>query len=113
LKFSQKQITADEKLTVTCKIKNTGKYAGDEVVQLYIRDLLSTVSQPVIALKGFQKISLAPGETKEVTFAITPELLQLLDKNMKWVVEPGDFRIMVGASSKDIRLMDNITVVAK
>ena len=113
LKFSQKQITADGKLTVTCKIKNTGKYTGDEVVQLYIRDLLSSVSQPVIALKGFQKISLAPGETKEVTFDITPELLQLLDKNMKWIVEPGDFRIMIGASSKDIRLMDNFTVVAK
>ena len=113
LKFSRKQITADGKLTVTCKIKNTGKYAGDEVVQLYIRDLLSSVSQPVIALKGFQKISLNPGETKEVTFDITPGLLQLLDKNMKWIVEPGDFRIMIGASSKDIRLMDNFTVVAK
>ncbi len=113
LKFSQKQITTDGKLTVTCKIKNTGKYTGDEVVQLYIRDLLSSVSQPGIALKGFQKVSLAPDEMKEVAFDITPELLQLLDKNMKWVVEPGDFRIMIGASSKDIRLMDNFTVVAK
>jgi beta-glucosidase len=75
--------------------------------------LLSSVSQPIIALKGFQKISLAPGETKEVSFDITPELLLMLDKNMKWIVEPGDFRIMIGASSKDIRLMENLTVVAK
>jgi beta-glucosidase len=98
---------------VTCTIKNTGKYAGEEVVQLYIRDLLSSVSQPIIALKGFQKIGLVPGETREVSFEIAPELLQLLDKNMKWIVEPGDFRVMIGASSKDIRLMGNFTVVTK
>lgn len=113
MKFSQKEISLNENTTVTCKIKNTGKYAGDEVVQLYIRDLLASVSQPIIALKGFQKISLAPGETKEVSFEILPELLQMLDKNMKWIVEPGDFRIMIGASSKDIRLMENLTVVSK
>jgi beta-glucosidase len=113
MKFSQKEISADGKLTVTCTIKNTGKYAGEEVVQLYIRDLLSSVSQPIIALKGFQKIGLVPGETREVSFEIAPELLQLLDKNMKWIVEPGDFRVMIGASSKDIRLMGNFTVVTK
>ena len=113
MKFSQKEISADGKLTVTCTIKNTGKYAGEEVVQLYIRDLLSSVSQPIIALKGFQKIGLVPGETREVSLEITPELLQLLDKNMKWIVEPGDFRVMIGASSKDIKLMGNFTVVTK
>ena len=113
LKFSQKEITVDGKATVSCKIKNTGDVVGDEVVQLYIRDLLASVSQPIIALKGFMKISLQPGETKEVTFDITPEMLQILDKDMKWLVEPGDFRIMIGASSKDIRLRDNITVTEK
>jgi beta-glucosidase len=113
LKFSEKRIGAGDRTKVSLKIKNTGKVAGEEVVQLYIRDLISSVSQPIIALKGFQKISLLPGETKEVTFDITPELLQMLNKEMKWVVEPGDFRIMIGASSKDIRLMDNISVVAK
>jgi len=96
---------------VSCKIKNTGKYAGGEVIQLYIRDLLASVSQPVIALKGFQKINLLPGETKEVNFIITPDMLKMLNKDMSWLVEPGDFRIMIGASGKDIRLMDNITVV--
>jgi beta-glucosidase len=113
LTFTQNKITVDGKTTVTCKIKNTGKMAGEEVVQLYIRDLVSSVSQPVIALKGFQKISLQPGETKDVSFEITPALLQMLNKEMNWVVEPGDFRIMIGASSKDIRLVDNILVVAK
>lgn len=113
LKFSQKEISPAGTMSVSCKVKNTGKYAGDEVVQLYIRDLLASVSQPIIALKGFRKISIQPGETKEVTFAIAAEQLKMLDKEMKWIVEPGDFRIMIGASSKDIRLMDNITVVEK
>jgi len=113
LKFSAKEISIYGKATVSCTIKNTGKYTGAEVVQLYIRDLLASVSQPIIALKGFQKIILQPGETKEVSFEITPQLLQILDKDMKWVVEPGDFRIMIGASSKDIRLRDNITVIGK
>jgi len=113
LKFSEKKIFADSKTIASCKVKNNGKYAGEEVVQLYIRDLLASVSQPIIALKGFQKIYLQPGETKEVIFTIAPEQLKMLDKDMKWVVEPGDFRIMIGASCKDIRLMDNITVIAK
>jgi len=113
LKFSEKQMLPDGKVTVSCNVKNTGNYTGEEVVQLYIRDLLASVSQPVLALKGFTKVSLQPGETKKVSFEITPEMLQILDKDMKWVVEPGDFRIMIGASSKDIRLRDNITIVAK
>jgi len=113
LKFSQKELSPDGTMEVSCKVKNTGKYAGDEVVQLYIRDLIASVSQPIIALKGFRKISLQPGETKEVTFAIAPEQLKMLNKDMNWIIEPGDFRIMIGASSKDIRLMDNITVVKK
>jgi len=113
LKFSQQRISSDGKALVSCKVKNTGSVAGDEVVQLYLRDLLASVSQPVIALKGFTKISLQPGETKEVTFEITSGMLQMLDKDLKWIVEPGDFRIMIGASSKDIQLMDNLTVVAK
>ncbi len=111
LNFDEKKIAVDSKTKVSCMIKNTGKFAGEEVVQLYIRDMIASVSQPVIALKAFQKISLQPGETKEVTFEITPEMLQMLNKEMKWIVEPGDFRVMIGASSKDIRLMDNITVV--
>lgn len=113
LRFSNKEISVSGSTLVSCKVKNTGQYAGDEVVQLYIRDLLASLAQPVIALKGFSKISLQPGQTKEVSFEITPEMLQMLNKDMQWVVEPGDFRIMIGASCKDIRLRDNLTVLKK
>ena len=95
---------------VRCSIKNTGSRTGDEVVQLYIRDLLGSVSRPVLELKGFQRIHLEPGETKEISFAITPEMLSMLDKDLKKIVEPGDFRIMIGASSRDIRLKQTLKV---
>lgn len=113
MKFTEKQIPVGGTAHVSCKIKNTGNFAGDEVVQLYIHDMQASVSQPVIALKGFSKISLMSGETKEVDFEISPQLLLMLNKEMKWIVEPGDFRIMIGASCKDIRLMDYLTVTAK
>ncbi|HYV96990.1 MAG TPA: glycoside hydrolase family 3 C-terminal domain-containing protein, partial [Gemmatimonadaceae bacterium] len=96
--------------TVRCTIKNTGTRAGDEVVQLYIRDVLASLARPVEELKGFARVSLAPGESKSVTFTLSPRELQMLDKNMKWVVEPGSFRIMVGASSRDIRLRGQLIV---
>ena len=96
-------------LMSTCDIKNIGKVAGDEVVQLYIKDLFASVARPIIELKGFQRIYLSPGETKEVTFNITPDLLSMLDENLNRIVEPGDFRIMIGASSKDIRLRGKIS----
>lgn len=79
-------------------------------MQLYVRDLLASVARPMKELKGFQRISLKPGEEKEVVFPITPDLLKMLNEQMKWVVEPGEFRIMIGASSKDIRLRDILTV---
>jgi len=113
LKFSDKVIEADASVNVSCKITNTGLFEGSEVVQLYVRDMIASLAQPVIALKGFQKVNLQPGETKEVTFGLTPSMLQMLNADMKWVVEPGDFRIMIGASSKDIRLRDTLTVVAR
>jgi len=91
-------------------LTNTGALAGEEVVQLYIRDLLASVSRPVMELKGFQRIYLQPGETRKIKFTITPEMLQMLDINLKTLVEPGDFRIMIGASSKDIRLNATIRV---
>jgi beta-glucosidase len=92
------------------KIKNTGTMDGDEVVQLYIRDLLSSVARPVKELKGFQRVHLKAGEEKEVAFNLTPEMLQMLNEKMEWVVEPGDFRVMIGASSKDIRLRGIVRV---
>ena len=110
LKFDKTTMGINESTVVRCKIKNTGKRKGAEVVQMYIRDVLATVSQPIMQLKGFKKITLEPGEEKEVAFEITPEMLKIYDENMKFVVQPGDFRIMIGASSKDIRLRNNITV---
>ncbi|HEY4966467.1 MAG TPA: fibronectin type III-like domain-contianing protein, partial [Puia sp.] len=98
---------------VRCTIKNTGNEAGDEVVQLYIRDLLSTVARPVMDLKGFQRIHILPGQEKELVFTIKPSSLAMLDENLQWLVEPGDFRIMIGASSKDIRLKETLTVVSR
>lgn len=110
MKFSGNPIGVNGSAEVTCVVKNSGTREGSEVVQLYIRDLYASLSQPIMQLKGFEKISLKPGESKTVTFKITPEELKLLDKNMKWVVEPGDFRIMIGSSSKDIRLRETLTV---
>lgn len=96
--------------TVRCTVANTGSRAGDEVVQLYIRDLLASVAQPVMALKGFQRVHLEPGERTVVTFQLGPDRLRLLDRTLHWVVEPGRFRIMIGSSSKDIRLRGELTV---
>jgi len=111
LNFGKNSISANDSTTITCKITNTGKYAGDEVAQLYIHDELASVARPVTELKGFQRINLLPGESKTVSFAITPETLSMLDINLKKVVEPGDFRIMIGASCKDIRLRGILKVV--
>jgi beta-glucosidase len=95
---------------VSFDLRNTGIRDGDEVVQLYIRDLLSSVARPVMELKGFQRIPLKAGESKTISFQITPEMLSMLDVNMKEIVEPGDFRIMIGASSRDIRLKEILAI---
>jgi beta-glucosidase len=110
LTISNKEITSSKNFEVRFKIKNTGKIDGDEVAELYIKDLVASVAQPVIELKGFKRIHLNPGESKEVEFTVTPQMLSLVDKDLNRVVEPGDFRIMIGASSKDIRLRGRITV---
>ncbi len=103
IKLEKNKISRSDSTYVSVKVTNTGKIAGDEVVQLYLRDELSSVARPVIELKGFERISLNSGETKEIRFMITPELLSMLDMDLKKIVEPGLFRIMIGASSKDIR----------
>jgi beta-glucosidase len=104
------EIPADGTATVRCTITNSGRRAGDEVVQLYIRDLVASVAQPVIALKQFRRTHLEPGEHREVTFKIGHDDLHLLDRDLHWTVEPGAFRILIGASSKDIRLRGEISV---
>ena len=103
IQISPKVITPNETATVTLKVTNTGDVAGDEVVQLYIRDVLSSVTTYEKNLAGFERVHLQPGETKEVKFTIDRKHLELLDADMKWVVEPGEFVVMAGASSEDIR----------
>ena len=91
--------------TVTVEVTNTGKMAGDEIVQMYIRDEVSSVTRPIKELKGFARVHLAPGETKTVQFPITPDKLSFLNEDMNRVVEPGTFSIMVGPSSRSERLL--------
>ena len=103
MEISPKVITPEQEATVSLKVTNTGKRAGDEVVQLYIRDVLSSVTTYEKNLAGFERIHLNPGETKTVSFSIDRKQLELLDKHMEWTVEPGEFVLMAGASSEDIR----------
>lgn len=103
IQISPKVITPNEAATVTLKVTNTGNMAGDEVVQLYTRDVLSSVTTYEKNLAGFERVHLQPGETKEVKFTIDRKHIELLDADMKWVVEPGEFVVMAGSSSEDIR----------
>lgn len=100
----------DGTVKVRCNVANTGRRAGDEVVQLYIRDMVSSVVAYDSMLRGFERVSLEPGQTKKVSFTLTPESFQMLDKDMKWTVEPGEFELRIGASSEDIRLKETITL---
>ena len=97
-------------LTVHCRVTNTGAHDGDEVVQLYIHDEVASRSRPVMALRGAQRGHLAAGASMEVTFPLTAADLSLYTDDGRWVVEPGSFRVMVGASSKDIRLQQHLTL---
>ncbi len=101
LQLDKKEIGKNENIKVSIKLKNTGKMAGDEIVQVYIRDCYSQVTRPVKELKDFARVSLEPGEEKTVEFTITPDKLKYLDKNMQPIVEEGEFVVMVGASSLD------------
>lgn len=106
-KIEQKdKTTFDLRFTVT----NTGQRAGDEVAQVYVRDVVSSVALPLKRLRKFRRVSLQPGESATLAFTLTEEDLRLLNADFKWVVEPGDFEIMVGASADDIRLTQCITV---
>ena len=94
-----------KKITATITVKNTGARDADEVVQLYICDLVASISRPVKELKGFQRIHLAAGESKEVSFDITPDMLKFYNAELKHVIEPGDFQIMVGTNSKEVKTL--------
>ncbi len=99
---SKNRIKKNESTNVSVNVKNTGKYEGEEVIQLYIRDDFASVTRPIKELKGFKKINLIPGETKQVKFEITPDMLSFLDLNLEPVVEPGKFTIYLGSNSVDL-----------
>jgi beta-glucosidase len=102
-RLSASQIGRDGTVTVTVDVRNTGKVAGDEVVQLYIHDVVSSVTRPVKELKGFRRVSLAPGASTSVQFTLGPDALALWNQQMKRVVEPGEFTILAGPSSVDLK----------
>ena len=97
-------------MNISFDVTNTGNRSGSEVVQLYINDVISSVTTPVKELKGFEKVALEPGEKKTVHLKLTPEDLSLFDRDMNFIVEPGIFEVMVGSSSKDIKLKGEFEV---
>ncbi|MGV8827216.1 MAG: glycoside hydrolase family 3 N-terminal domain-containing protein [Breznakibacter sp.] len=105
VKLSKPSMTSRDSLVLQVEVANTGSRDGDEIVQLYINDKLSSVTRPVKELKAFRKVFIPAGETKQLSFVIKPEMLQFLDKHMKLVVEPGDFEVLVGGSSADDALI--------
>jgi beta-glucosidase len=102
LRVSSASIKAGDSLTVSVDVRNSGDRAGDEVVQLYVRDSVASVAEPVKALKGIRRLTLQPGETRTVVFRLGPEALSLYDRQMRRVVEPGTFIVFAGTSSDDV-----------
>ena len=110
LRIDNPVIGVQDSVRLSCRVKNTGGVAGDEVVQLYLRDEVSSVTTYVKVLRGFERIHLKPGEEKEVSFVLTPQDLGLWNRDNRFVVEPGGFTVMVGSSSEDIRLKGRFEV---
>lgn len=113
LTITKPMATIGDTIQLSFLLKNTGKYAGSEVVQLYINDEVASVARPVKELKGFQKITLNPRASQRVVMNITPDMLAMWNTDMQEVIEPGFFRIMIGGSSKDIRLRTRIELTQK
>ncbi len=111
LQLSKTKMTAKEKITATVTITNTGKYKGEEVVQLYLRDKVGSIVRPVMELKDFKKISLNAGESATITFIIDNQKLSFYNQQLQWGSEPGDFELMIGSSSRDIRLKGGFELV--
>lgn len=110
LQIAPKVQTPNGSVRVSVDVTNSGTRKGDEVVQLYVQDVLSSVVTYEQVLRGFQRVTLAPGETRTLSFTLGPEDLQLLDEQMHWVVEPGSFEVRIGSSSVDIRLTDRFEI---
>ena len=102
-RLSGTTMNANGTLTLTVNVKNTGKYDADEVVQLYIRDVAASISRPVKELKGFERISLKAGESRDVNFTIDVDMLKFYNSDLQFVAEPGDFEVMVGGNSRDVQ----------
>ena len=100
-----------ETITVTFNITNTGKYAGEEVAQFYLRQMVAQPLRPVKELKGFEKVMLEPNETKTITFTINSDKLSFYNEQLERITQAGEFSLMVGSASDDIRLQDNFTLV--
>ena len=113
LQTSAERIRADGRLTVSAEVENTGQRAGDEVVQLYIRDMIASVTRPVMELKGFQRVTLRAGEKRRLEFTLTPELLGFYNREMHFVVESGEFKVMLGTSSADEHQLSTTFEVVK
>ena len=116
--YSNLEITPDKvstigEVTISFELRNVGKMSGDEVVQLYIRDEYASVTRPVKELKGFQKVRLDPGEKRKIVFTLPTELLAFYDEDMRLIIEPGEFTVMVGSSSEDIRLTGKFEVIGE
>jgi beta-glucosidase len=107
LVLSSKSMSSKDKIHVTLNLKNTGKTAGEEVVQLYLKDRFGSVIRPVKELKDFRKLMLQPGETKSIIFDIDSEMLSFYNNDLQWVAEEGEFELMIGSSSADIRLKES------
>lgn len=102
-RLSATKMSAGGKLTLTVNVRNTGRYDADEVVQMYIHDLAATIARPVKELKGFERISLKAGESRDVVFTIDAEALKFYNSDLQYVAEPGDFEVMVGGNSRDVQ----------
>lgn len=103
IKLSTHTLAKNQSLTATVTLSNTGKYDGQEVVQLYIRDLVGNITRPVKELKGFQKINLKAGESKSVSFTLSEEDLKFYNSELKFIAEPGDFKLFIGGNSRDVK----------
>jgi len=110
LKLDSTSINQNGEAVLSFRLTNTGKVTGEEVVQLYIHDEVASVARPLKQLKGFQKLALKPGESRELKFTIKSELLSFYDNDLNWIAEPGRFKLMVGSASDDIRLQTNLTL---